>query len=176
MRPRSKEWRRAKMNRRTIRRAFLKWLKINRSRLAVEIELGCRTEEMIAFSLVGINPVITASLGREINVSVTYESYCWDLLLCLDEPQIARVRGGYVCTQCLPESRKVFPDRFSIYADHLFERLLDWVNDDLAKAKWLKLSGRPGDMTWVELKTELPEATESQDEEEIYLPLRFEGL
>jgi hypothetical protein len=115
------------------------------------------------------------SLGREINVSLTYEGYCWDRLLSPDEPQLARVPGGYACRQCLPEFRKVFPDRHSIYADHLFQPLLEWVNDDLAKAKWLRLVGKPAKSTWVELTAELPEEEQNPDKQVIFLPLRSEA-
>ena len=49
------------------------------------------------------------------------------------------------------ESRPVFPDRPALWTDHLFEPLLEWVNESLAKAKWLALYGSPDYGTWARL-------------------------
>jgi hypothetical protein len=74
----------------------------------------------------------------------------WDFLLDLDaEPK--RVPGGYVCDLCPPESRPVFPNRPALWTDHLFEQLLEWVNESLAKAKWLALYGSLDYGTWARL-------------------------
>jgi hypothetical protein len=45
----------------------------------------------------------------------------------------------------------VFADRPSLWADHLFDPLLEWVNDGLARAKWLALYGSPEWGTWARL-------------------------
>jgi hypothetical protein len=37
------------------------------------------------------------------------------------------------------------------WADHLFDPLLEWVNDSLARAKWLALYGDPKLATWARL-------------------------
>jgi len=52
---------------------------------------------------------------------------------------------------CPPEARRVFVDRPALWGDHLFEPFLEWVNDNLAKAKWLELHGDPGFATWARL-------------------------
>jgi hypothetical protein len=51
----------------------------------------------------------------------------------------------------LPEARRVFADRPALWADHLFEAFLEWVNDNLAKAERLELHGDPGFATWARL-------------------------
>ena len=37
----------------------------------------------------------------------------------------------------------MFADRPALWTDHLFEGLLEWVNESLARAKWLALFGDP---------------------------------
>jgi hypothetical protein len=43
------------MPRRRLHREFLRWLKLNRSRLAIGIAVGKRTNEELEFSFVGIH-------------------------------------------------------------------------------------------------------------------------
>src|SRR6202035_1260234 len=62
-----------------------------------------------------------------------------------------RVAGGYICKCCLPEYRTVFADREALWADHLFEPFLEWVNNDLAKAKTLVLHGIACEVTWARI-------------------------
>jgi hypothetical protein len=130
--------------RRKIQRAFLSWLEKNRLRFAIEIKLGRRTDCVLEFSFVGVNSAIEGLLNtREIEVFAMYEDECWDILVEFNaEPK--RVSGGYVCEACPPGSPPLFPDRSSLWADHLFEPFLEWVNNDLANAKWLSLRGNPG--------------------------------
>ena len=59
------------MPRRMIQRAFLKWLEENRSRFAIEIKLGRRTDNVLEFTFAGINRAISGALTTwEINVTV----------------------------------------------------------------------------------------------------------
>lgn len=147
------------MPRRPIQRAFLNWLEENRPRFAVEIKLGRRTDTVQQFAFAGINSAISGILSTyEISVFVMRPGDCWDFLLDLDaEPK--RVPGGYVCDLCPPESRSVFPNRPALWTDHLFEPFLEWVNESLAKAKWLALHGGPDYATWARL---LPDDPPSQ--------------
>ena len=45
----------------------------------------------------------------------------------------------------------MFADRPALWTDHLFEGLLEWVNDSLARAKWLALYGSPEWASWARL-------------------------
>lgn len=139
------------MPRRMIQRAFLTWLEENRPRFAIEIKLGRRTDDVQEFAFVGINSAISGVLTTwEIEVFASHEDECWDFLLDVDaEPK--RVPGGYVCDLCPPESRPVFPNRPALWTTELFEPFLEWVNDSLAKAKWLALYGNPDYATWARL-------------------------
>jgi len=164
------------MPRRMIQRAFLKWFELNRPRFAIEIKLGRRTDRNLELSFAGINGAVTAALTTyEINVYVEYESYNWDMILSVDSVPI-RIEGGYYCAFCLPESRSIFPDRLSLYTDHLFEPFLKWVNDDLAKAKWLMLEGKPDHATSARLMEELPGTDKRPNGEVIFIPIRTDAL
>ena len=80
-----------------------------------------------------------------------HENGCWDFLLSVDgEPKRAD-GGGFFCETCPPGARRVFADRPALWADHLFEPLLEWVNGELARAKWLALYGDPERATWARL-------------------------
>jgi len=140
------------MPRRKIQCAFLSWLEANRDRFAVEIELGTRTDRVQEFSFVGINDAIKGALTTyEINVYALHGEDCWDFLLSLEAEPRRILGGGVVCEACLSEARPVFADRPALWADHLFEPFLEWVNDNLAKAKWLELHGGPDFATWARL-------------------------
>lgn len=73
--------------------------------------------------------------------------YCWDLLMDVDVvPQ--QVPGGWVCGICRAEKPApkvtLFSDREALWADHLFEPLLEFVNNRFAKAEALALWGGDG--------------------------------
>jgi hypothetical protein len=139
------------MPRRKIQRAFLSWLEDNRGRLALDITLGKRTDTVQEFTFAGINPAISGALTTwEIEVWAIRDDHRWDLLLNLEaEPK--RVPGGFVCDLCTLDARRVFLDRPALWTDHLFEGLLVWVNDNLARAKWLALFGSPEQASWARL-------------------------
>ena len=140
------------MPRRKIQRAFLSWLEASRDRFALEIRLGKRTDRVQEFSFAGVNRAIEGALTTyEIEVYAIHENDRWDILLSTwAEPKRAQ-GGGYFCEACPPEARRMFADRPALWADHLFEPLLEWVNDTLARAKWLALYGNPEWATWARL-------------------------
>lgn len=132
--------------------AFLFWLGANRDRFALEIRLGTRTDRVQQFSFAGVNRAIEGALTTyEIEVYAIHENDCWDILLsACAEPKRAH-GGGFFCEACPPEARRVFADRPALWADHLFEPLLEWVNDSLGGAKWLALYGNPEWGIWAQL-------------------------
>ena len=135
-----------------IQRAFRSWLDQNHERFAVKIRLGQRAARFWGFSFIGVNAAIRGALTTsEIDIFVEYADEWWDVLLSLDAAPRRAAGGGYFCACCLTEPRRVFSDRPSFWADHLFEPLLEWVNESLAKAEWLALSGDPGYATQARL-------------------------
>ena len=107
---------------------------------------------MQEFSFAGINRAITGALtSDEVEVWVTYRRDCWDILLDVDAEPKRVPGGGYVCGLCPADDRRVFADRPALWTDHLFEGLLEWMNESLARAKWLALFGDPDTATWARL-------------------------
>lgn len=140
------------MPRRKIQRAFLSWLDENHDRFAIKIRLGKRTDRIQEFSFVGINSAIQGVLNTyEISIFAIYGGDWWDILADFDVDPKGAASGGYYCDACSPEARRIFPDRHALWADHLFEKLLKWVNEDLANAKWLALYGSLDDASWARL-------------------------
>jgi len=66
--------------------------------------------------------------------------------------------------------------REALWADHLFETLLDWVNEKLARAQWLVLEAIPGEDSYALLAETKPEPAQAKDSEDrsvtIVIPLR----
>jgi hypothetical protein len=80
-----------------------------------------------------------------------HDDHRWDILLNVDAEPKRTPGGGYVCGLCPLDARTVFADRRALWTDHLFEGLLVWVNDNLARAKWLALYGSSGHSSWARL-------------------------
>jgi len=68
------------------------------------------------------------------------------------------VRRGYICEWCTERGPpRPFPNRSALLANHLYEPLLEWVNEQLAPAHWLILRTIPG-MTEAEITIAPPAA------------------
>jgi hypothetical protein len=89
---------------------------------------------------------------HNIAIAVDYDGFTWDLLGDFDLQEV-RQPNGYVNGLCLPEFRKLYPTRESLWINELFESLLRWVNGKLASASWLILSAQ-SDSTWANLVME----------------------
>jgi hypothetical protein len=146
-----KPWPRNLRCRRPLHNDFFQWYATNEDRFSIRLELLRHTGGCLDIGFRGINPILTAHLSDdEITVSVVSEGTYWDTILDLDSlPKPAR--GGYVCDFCLEEHQRVFPSLEDLWRDHLFEPFLDWVNDDLAKAEGLFISGTPDWVGWARL-------------------------
>ena len=86
---------------------------------------------------------------QNLNVVVDHQGITWDILADFDVQEI-RQPNGYVCGFCLPEFRKLYPTRESLWINELFEPLLAWVNGKLAPASSLILSAH-FDSSWADL-------------------------
>jgi hypothetical protein len=165
------------MPRRRLHREFLRWLKLNGVRLVIGIALIKRTDEVLEFGFVGINPAITGYLStKDINVDVTFDDKdfdddTWDTLLWLFHGA-KPVPGGYICSECKPEYKKVFPGLVALWTDHLFEALLTWINEELAPARWLILEGRIRRYTSARISPLRPDGPTAPDLVLHVLPLR----
>ncbi len=79
-------------------------------------------------------PFLHGWLDRhEIVIAVDYDGMTSDLILDLETfPEHGE--AGVVCRLCSRDERRVFASREELWRDHLFEPLLQWVNETLALA------------------------------------------
>jgi hypothetical protein len=162
--------------RRPHHRAFRQWLALNQERFAQSVQLQENPGEWLSFSFDGIHRAISGALTEDgLCIMATYQKEVWDWLFD-DDAYPRRAPGGYVCAECLPGHQKLFVNREALWADHLFEALLKWVNETLACANWLVMEGSPGEYSYAllaESKPELRPATDAADRlVTLVLPLR----
>jgi hypothetical protein len=90
----------------------------------------------------------------EIEVNVFWLGEHWDIIEEFNTfPE--RVTGGFACAECRRfrphENHPVFDAPGDLHRSEVFEPFLAWVNDDLAKAVAVAVSGKPNGTTWAYL-------------------------
>ena len=136
-------------------RAFVSWLAENYPRFAVSVRINRITATSVTLIFPDYPACLTVSLcSHSLNVVVDWQGLNWDMLISLDA-YIARTVNGYQCQLCIvddTESPQLFPSREALWIDHLYEPFLKWVNEELASARWLEISGfSDGGATWAHL-------------------------
>lgn len=143
--------------RRRIHRVFLEWLRKNRHRFRVPVEIKHRTDQAIELAFAGYHHSLSAYLSNWcLDVSVNWQGECWDLLGSF-ESNPSTVTGGYHCLLCSPEDRQTFINRDALWTAEVFEPFLEWVNQTLAPANWIALYDFGGSIA-ARLSTVPPEA------------------
>lgn len=144
---------RKRLPRPRIQRAFVCWFRENRGRFKTSVRVAKVSARLVELQFPGQPDCLSASLSPDgLNVYVTWQGECWDLL-CSLEASPFHTAEGWKCRQCVIEnadSARFFPSRESLWQDHLFEPFLRWVNEKLAPARWLRVSRTQG-ATWAEL-------------------------
>ena len=140
-------------------RALIRWFQKNHSRFLLPIALEKINRKKVALMLTGYREYLSVHLNSwNLCVSANWNGICWDFLLELDVSPVA-TRHGYYC-KCCEKPSTIWPSLEALYQDHLFEPLLQWVNEELFNATQLLLYGSPGSSTWAALanaKDNLPE-------------------
>jgi hypothetical protein len=146
-----KPWPRTPHARRPFHKAFFRWYAMNEEGFAIKLELLKRTDTCLDIGFCKIDRVVTAGLtDDEINVYINWQGTFWDMFDGF-ETYPRRVPNGYVCDQCPENDRPVFPSREALWRAEVFEPFLVWVNDRLANAEAIALSGTPDRITWARL-------------------------
>lgn len=154
-------------------RAFYAWLKDAAPQFRIPLSITRRTDRQVEFLFSGITPLLHGFLrfGRvsewhlldrkrvrtkrlshgELVISTDWQEDCWDVLVWNDAYPV-RTSTGYTCYECLPEFQSVFPNRESLWRDHLFEPLFEWTNTQLADAEAVGLyQTKGGGIRWAKL-------------------------
>jgi len=131
-----------------IQRAFLRWFQENRCRFNVRIELSQITDKGIRLRFPEYPDVLSVWLSRwDLSVCVDWQGESWDMLISLDAIPEASP-SGYRCTLC-ENAASTWSSREALWRDHLFEPFLEWANQRLAAATWLRLYRmREGGSSW----------------------------
>lgn len=137
-----------------IQRAFERWFKINNGRFTVPIRVTKVSSKGIELRFINYPDCLSVWLSRDgLSVHVDWREHWWDMLIDMDT-YIKRTYDGYKCEWCLAEDGKsatLFSSPEALWRDHLFKPFLDWVNEKLAPARWLQISGTAGGSTWARL-------------------------
>ena len=156
--------------RRALHRAFACWLEANGARFAVPLHFTKRTDMVWSFAFTGVTDVLSGWINTfEVTVAAEWDGDAWDFILDLDASPV-RVPGGFVCRICEPDKRVLFASRAALWADHLFEPFLAWVNDKLAVQPWLELIGTSDTSMTARLR---PEAGVAKTGTADRLPVRY---
>ena len=144
-----------------IQRAFVLWLRENRSRFFVPIQITEVNHSGIGLKFPNYPDCLSVGLSRfDLSVYVEWHGIGWDMLISLDAvPE--RVPGGYRSV-LNTDLEAVFPTREAVWRNDLFEPFLSWVNNKLACATALRLYGQRGESTWAVLFDEMDELQESR--------------
>jgi hypothetical protein len=148
---RCKPWPHKRHCRRRFHNDFFRWYAASEGKFAIKLELLKRTDRALEIGFCNISRVLTAyAVDGEISIPVDWHDINWDIIQWF-EASPRRFQGGYVCDLCPEDSRPVYSSREEFWRIEVFEPFLAWVNDDLAKAEAVSVSGTPGSMTWARL-------------------------
>lgn len=137
------------------RAAFLTWLRAAPGRFALPASASTVSPSCTDLRIRGVHPAISIVLMDEwdIGVGVEWDGVFWDMLLSLNlDAQLAPDGAGWVNLDLDREFQVVHPTREALWRADGFEWLLDWVNQDLARATHLALwCDGGGGCTWAQL-------------------------
>lgn len=144
-------------------RAFFHWFKANHTRFSIYVSLkplkGARVK--IEFANHPESLRITANAST-LGVWAYWNGEPWDRLLDLDVIPVKMRDGvGFSCRLCQDQTI-TWSTLEELWANHLFDPFLKWVNKDFANAKTLRLFGECKSTTWANLSSySLPDDSES---------------
>jgi hypothetical protein len=131
---------------------FGKWYKRNKRRFRYLPVFSKKHWNRIEFKFQGLSPRLVCSINRTgATIWVMHDKEVWDILAEFGTYTGRTVWGDYYCDGCPPENRDFFSSKQTLWENHCFEPLLDWINDNLIVSRWVTLFQIEG-CTWVELK------------------------
>lgn len=135
---------------------FDAWVAAHSDRLPFPLRQLERTGDYATYRLVGITDHLSVFVGNDsVSVVVDWQGQCWDMLLSLDAVGAA-VEGGYRCQLCCEDHSEatLFPTLDSLWEDHLFLPLANWIDEALCSATHLCIESTPTlSATWASLAT-----------------------
>jgi hypothetical protein len=137
--------------RRKIQHFFVAWLNEHQGDFKHHLQFVSREDGYLLMGMPKLNPALNIYLNQGgMGVSVHWQGFCWDLLVCFDTAPMPTA-DGYYCDFCMPEYRTYYASREALWQAELFEPFLDWLNNKLFPATWLGLYRVKGGGIWAEL-------------------------
>jgi hypothetical protein len=148
------------------REAFVQWLSKNKEFFLHPPVIVKNRKTSFTMRFQGISSAIECTLTNHgYMISVDHKGLCWDLIDVGDVYEQRTSSGQYFCKECIPEYKKLFPTRFALWEDHVFQPMLKWSTNNLLKTKWLCLFQTHGNgITWARMVDENNLLKEMQDE------------
>lgn len=132
-------------------KALVDWHAANRTRFLVPVKLRMNKPGCALIRFLNHPDYLTIMVNRvNLGAWVYQKGNAWDALLDLDVLP-AQTDQGLICGLCEGEAR-YWPNLETLWADHLFEPFLEWVNESYAKADAVLLFGRADSFTIVKLR------------------------
>lgn len=133
---------------------FHAWFVANKHRFGTTIRVlnlfHRRDGHEIRVSVNGLSPNIQITVGKtRICALVIWRGHVWDLILNLDLAE-SQDNNGYFCLLCENKSPR-YPTIEAMWAEHIFEEFLAWVNETLVRTKYLVIQGERGRATFAKL-------------------------
>jgi hypothetical protein len=132
-------------------KAFVAWHVANRARFLVPVRLKMVKPSSVLIRFMN-HPECLQITARPSNLGVwvVWQGVNWDALLDVDVLPVP-TRQGFRCQLC-EGSPKCWPSLEVLWADHLFEPFLEWVNQHYDKADAVLLFGSADASTIAQLK------------------------
>jgi hypothetical protein len=137
--------------RRRFHAAFFRWYAANEQKFAVKLELLMRADKFLHIGFCNISRIVTALVtSDEISIQINWNGINWDVIRWF-EVFPKRVPGGYVGDFIVQDDSPIHPSRQELWRKEIFEPFFAWVNNDLARANAIAVSGDPSLSTWARL-------------------------
>ena len=133
-----------------LQRAFLAWWAESGKQFKVPFRIAKRTDDLIFFEATSSKLTVTATLYRSvIDIDIRWEDGPENIVLCIDGmPELTN--DGYVCREIsdpaergidtyAQKDRKPHPTREDVWRIHLFDVLLDYVNNSVTRYPWIEI-------------------------------------
>lgn len=132
-------------------RFFLTWLDENRDRFKIQPGIIRCGRDGVYFEFEGWPPALNGFLSRRSGISLWADHNgvkCWDSFCWCDISE-ARSGEGYFCKMC-DTSVEIYPNRETLWQEHVFEPFLDWCNEVIAKSDRLAFFAIENKCSWIQ--------------------------
>ena len=125
------------------RRTFDAWLKVNLNRFKFKPVIHLSRKHYFELRFSGLAPELFIHINNNGTVEVVInnkDGEYQDVVADFDLHEETTAEGMYYCQSCL--ERTYYPDRASLWRAHVFDDMLEWINE-INNDDWICLWGYP---------------------------------